>query len=500
MADFTKQILDVSRTLSTFVDEAKKSNKNLEDINKSLNTLIKDGFGKATSKLESISDSLGEQSDKLSGGLEFDQAEFQKFLKENLSENQTKSIEKIISSFSKAGEKSNSPLGDLSKLGGILGSFRKGGSVNKSGDYLVGENGPEIVKLDEGSTVIPLNIKDILDNFKNVKRDYSLDWVKDGVANLEKANGSYFIKSDSGKYSLDRMIKATEEEIALGGAENISVGKESEYLSFLRAVLDKVEKTPEAKAEKIVSPEKLSEKEFPKKESPETSKTEKEEKEEKARKTLFGKRNEKEEIESKAEKISREEKLLEAEGAKEKTRLISEANKEKIREKSANVLSGASKLVSSTGEYLETPQQKKIAESLSGVLSRQSEKLSAKKGTGEVSLERKETSNQTLQSSKLELAKKSPKKEAEVKPVSPQKETIIREKTTEVSSGSKENERSNEESSRSKESPVTNQTGSDITKRDLEEIKAILVQMVSTLKGPLNTYSPMPYRPDSKRI
>jgi hypothetical protein len=24
--------------------------------------------------------------------------------------------------------------------------------------------------------------------------------------------------------------------------------------------------------------------------------------------------------------------------------------------------------------------------------------------------------------------------------------------------------------------------------------------MVSTLKGPLNTYSPMPYRPDSKRI
>jgi len=255
MSDFTKQILDVSRTLSTFVDEAKKSNKNLEDINKSLNTLIKDGFGKATSKLESISDSLGEQSEKLSGGLEFDQAEFQKFLKENLSENQTKSIEKIISSFSKAGEKSNSPLGDLSKLGGILGSFRKGGKVSKSGDYLVGENGPEIVKLDEGSTVIPLNIKDILDNFKNVKRDYSLDWVKDGVANLEKANGSYFIKSDSGKYSLDRMIKATEEEIALGGAENISVGKESEYLSFLRAVLDKVEKTPEAKAEKIVSPE-----------------------------------------------------------------------------------------------------------------------------------------------------------------------------------------------------------------------------------------------------
>ena len=45
---------------------------------------------------------------------------------------------------------------------GVIGAFQEGGISDKEGEYLVGENGPEIVNLPPGSAVIPLNIGDLL--------------------------------------------------------------------------------------------------------------------------------------------------------------------------------------------------------------------------------------------------------------------------------------------------------------------------------------------------
>ena len=56
---------------------------------------------------------------------------------------------------------------DFSKIAGgiaksVVRAFQEGGVAPKSGDYLVGENGPEIVSLPKGSGVIPLNLKDLM--------------------------------------------------------------------------------------------------------------------------------------------------------------------------------------------------------------------------------------------------------------------------------------------------------------------------------------------------
>ncbi len=50
----------------------------------------------------------------------------------------------------------------------ILGNFQTGGIAEKEGKYLVGENGPEIVKLPAGSSVIPINIKDLIEGIAKV--------------------------------------------------------------------------------------------------------------------------------------------------------------------------------------------------------------------------------------------------------------------------------------------------------------------------------------------
>lgn len=48
----------------------------------------------------------------------------------------------------------------------ISGSFQTGGIPESDGRYLVGENGPEIVKLPKGSAVIPLNISDLIEGLR----------------------------------------------------------------------------------------------------------------------------------------------------------------------------------------------------------------------------------------------------------------------------------------------------------------------------------------------
>jgi flagellar biosynthesis GTPase FlhF len=50
----------------------------------------------------------------------------------------------------------------------ILKNFQTGGVVNKEGNYLVGENGPEIVKLPLSSAVIPLDIKDLSEGLTKI--------------------------------------------------------------------------------------------------------------------------------------------------------------------------------------------------------------------------------------------------------------------------------------------------------------------------------------------
>jgi hypothetical protein len=73
------------------------------------------------------------------------------------------SLKEISDSLNKKRVKDN-----LYKGPKILGEFQKGGISKKSGNYIVGENGPEILNLPEGSSIIPLNVKDFIDGISKI--------------------------------------------------------------------------------------------------------------------------------------------------------------------------------------------------------------------------------------------------------------------------------------------------------------------------------------------
>jgi hypothetical protein len=80
-----------------------------------------------------------------------------------------------------ADKQPNEPNKDFSNIAGglkgIIKAFQEGGVAKKEGKYLVGENGPEVVKLPKGAGVIPINIKDLMEGLKTVPE--LADLIKD---------------------------------------------------------------------------------------------------------------------------------------------------------------------------------------------------------------------------------------------------------------------------------------------------------------------------------
>lgn len=161
----SSQLLDLNRNLDKLTSEVKKNtqatkdglsstegksleNEDLKSIANSLKGLdgLKDiaedlkklDLGSFSEKLSSIPQSI----DKIIGGI-------------NLKPND------ILKSFTET-KKSGSVFGN------ILGAFADGGVAKASGNYLVGEKGPEIVKLSAGSAVIPLDSKDLIDSLSEI--------------------------------------------------------------------------------------------------------------------------------------------------------------------------------------------------------------------------------------------------------------------------------------------------------------------------------------------
>jgi len=80
-----------------------------------------------------------------------------------------------------ADKQPNEPNKDFSNIAGglkgIIKAFQEGGVAKKEGKYLVGENGPEVVKLPKGAGVIPINVKDLMEGLKTVPE--LADLIKD---------------------------------------------------------------------------------------------------------------------------------------------------------------------------------------------------------------------------------------------------------------------------------------------------------------------------------
>ena len=90
-------------------------------------------------------------------------------------------------------------------LKGIIKAFQEGGVAKKEGKYLVGENGPEVVKLPKGAGVIPINIKDLMEGLKTVPELADLIKDRDTIDFYGSISNTSVVDSKGKVISLNRL-------------------------------------------------------------------------------------------------------------------------------------------------------------------------------------------------------------------------------------------------------------------------------------------------------
>ena len=122
-------------------------------------------------------------------------------------------------------------------LGNVKGSFRRGGKTKDDGNYLVGENGPEVVSLPTGSSIIPLDVSDLIEGLKNVSK--LKDDLDDKTLNYDKDKG--VVVTPAGDFDIGFLKSQIEKQIAEDAAMDVSDGgKSAEAVVSLEKLQDKI--------------------------------------------------------------------------------------------------------------------------------------------------------------------------------------------------------------------------------------------------------------------
>jgi hypothetical protein len=343
----------------------------------------------------------------------------------------------------------------------ILGSFADGGDVNSTGSYLVGERGPEVVKLNSGSAVISNNI---LKERRDILKKLGTDAPSEKEISRKR---NELLLSDPDYYSDEPGW--LEEDI-----NSYLEGLQSKPTSlFTPEDLKKLSKPADNKAEELINPvstpEKNDKKEKNKKDGPKLK-----EKKDGLFSKIFGK-GDKSEIKG--------------------SEIVSNTpSKDKVFDKDSILTQGSSLLKGARGLS---------GNESAGKLNMAGDILS--KGTElgkKIKMPSIETRTPELKTPeiKTDIKKLSPQpqpkssKVAETKNES-QSQEVLKNETIETGSPKSE--------AKTPESTNPNQQGTNptMTSKDIEEMKAALVRIASLLEGPLNV-APMerPFRPDSRRI
>ena len=439
-------------------------------------------------------------------------------------------------------------------LGNVKGSFRRGGKTKDDGNYLVGENGTEVVSLPTGSSIIPLDVSDLIEGLKNVSK--LKDDLDDKTLNYDKDKG--VVVTPAGDFDIGFLKSQIEKQIAEDAAMDVSDGgKSAEAVVALEKLQDKIKNAkPESKEgsmdekigksagpsaeeikaerERLLAEDYEFYTEYPKSlqddldsyissynsgpgsslnKNAEPALTEKEKPNSKEERGGKEKDNSKEESAEKSSKKKNKKEKKEKEGTGEG---LFSKGKSKVLDK----ISGGSAI--STGLS--------ILEKKSG-LTDKAVNLGSKFGiSGDKTEKLIGTANQKAVSKVQDLGKKSPKENTdkedikskavnekpelnpppkpapppEPKPAptaapAPEKsksanpEASSKSETTETASKSGTAEPASSGASNSS-------SGASLSNEDAKDIKSLLSKIANTLAGPLNISSPDPFRPDSRRI
>ena len=167
------QIADLGRNINSLAESIKKNTSATESLISSTDKSTKSEKESATTS-NKASTTNPKESEKGEGAIK----DLTKAISGLLGEKgplMGKIAEMAKGSVSKGGEGPNKDFSNIAGgLKGIIKAFQEGGVAKKEGKYLVGENGPEVVKLPKGAGVIPINVKDLMEGLKNVPEFSSL--------------------------------------------------------------------------------------------------------------------------------------------------------------------------------------------------------------------------------------------------------------------------------------------------------------------------------------
>jgi hypothetical protein len=509
------QLSDLSRNIKSLTSEVKE-NKNVVSAENS--NAQKEGSKEEAGKKESIEDqnkkflkSLEDIFKKGVGEITKKNSETPDTAKDESIASKGKLLESALSSISPLKDKALASISSNSKIpkgvSGLLGKipkFATGGIMDKTGLALVGEKGPEVVKLDKGSEVIS-NAKstELLkkETAPGKTVDQTLSEQKGPTEKQVEKYKKYLLYQYGDHYKeypefLDEDIKDWADSMRYHRPEIIDSLLEGKEDTFTKEDVAKlsapVNKVPEVKQE----PEEISKRDQRKKEKEEKRKAKEENK--KAEDLL------KPEIkEQEGEKSS----LLDKGKSFLKEKGIGEKGKNLLFTKGKDILTGKTSLsdIAKNPASLLGDKSQLLGKGMGAATSLLSNKGLREKAADKLKglKKEKEEEKPTMSSETPELKKIQPK---EVKPeevkASPKKEEAPKEKSPEKKENIKSEESSPAKSGSTnmpKESPGGKSESIGVT--DLDEIKSLLGKMVSLLEGPLSIETmESPFRPDSRRF
>ena len=521
-----KQLLDVSRNMSEMLKEFKGLNKSLESVSKVFNP----EFAKSLKDLLGNDGVLKKISEKIPS--------LSSEPKTESTAGKFKIPEGLFGGTQGLGQ---------TKASGIKGFFKYGGIANEEGNYVVGENGPEVVSLPKGSAVIPLDVSDLIDGLKNV---YQLKKeIADNSVDYEPSTDT--ILTGNGKYPISELIKSYSQDMTeaqAAGSEG-DYQRNSEAVTALSKLYERTSKTASSEGEtKSDSSVKSS--------GPTPDQIEAEKKRliaddpefysdkknldseidsfinsynfnEESIKSLGKKENESQKIEEpvkleeKKKRFGRDKDESEEGEKKEGSGFLSKLRDKKEKGEPKENTEGLSKKIESGVTLLAgTKGASRIAEKIPG-FSKISEKagpggkasaisagskLSAKAIGGIGKREKEPQAEGSLSKSPIELAEKksapAPVAENLTSPPQASSPSAQGESGSPAPAKSSSEEKSESGSSSSEKSSSVQSSGGSSSGLgdDVVAIKSLLAQIATNLSGPLNIYNPDPFRPDSRRI
>jgi hypothetical protein len=230
----TKQLLDISRNMKDIMSQVKNISADVKkgnEINDKNKNLIKNFEKNSKSPATNILNSIKQAS-----------------IKQKPEE---------ASPSKKAGKLDAGKVKDI--LAGqipLKGALKLGGEIEDPGNYIVGENGPEVVNVPKGSSVIPLDVSDLVEGLNNVSQIKKS--IVDNKVNVNTSDKT--IKTENGDFSIDALVKSYSATLAEDSAMGLDNKESAMALTSLQKLSEKISSVPQeqqapaAKSEKKAEP------------------------------------------------------------------------------------------------------------------------------------------------------------------------------------------------------------------------------------------------------